>query len=109
MEYVKVLDMECRIRGVMTYMKKFHFLFGCLLGEQLLCHSDILSKAIQTKSLTAAEGQKMAPSTVKTLESLRTVEVFLFFSFYEDAKKELQILILMVPACLVKDVLRNKN
>lgn len=53
MEYVKVSEMKCRIRGVMTYMNKFDFLFGCLLGEQLLRHSDILSKALQTKWLSA--------------------------------------------------------
>lgn len=79
----------------MTYMNKFDFLFGCLLGEQLLRHSDILSKALAS--------DKMALSTVKTLESLRTDEVFLLF--YEEAKKSL---ILMVPACLVKDDLRKK-
>ena len=73
-------------KRVMTYMNKFDILFGCLLGEQLLRHSDILSKALQTRSLSAAEGQKMALSTVKTLESLRTDEAFL--SLYEDAKKK---------------------
>lgn len=86
MEYVKVSEMKCRIRGVMTYVYKFDFLFGCLLGEQLLRHSDILSKALQTKSLSAAEGQKMALSTLKTLESLRTDAVLLLF--YEEAKKK---------------------
>jgi hypothetical protein len=85
MEYVKISDMRCRIRGVMTYMSKFYFLFRCLLGARLLRHSDILSKGLQAKSMSAAEGQKMAHSTVKTMEFLRTDEAFL--SFYKKAKE----------------------
>lgn len=89
MEYVKVSDMRCRIRGVMAYKNKFDFLFCCLLGEQLLRQSDILSKALQTKSLSAAEGQKMALSTLKTLKSLRTDEYF--SHFMRMPKEELHI------------------
>jgi hypothetical protein len=46
------------------------------LGEQLLRHSYIYSNTLQAK---------MAHSTVKTLESLRTNKAFL--SFYKDAKE----------------------
>jgi hypothetical protein len=35
------------------------------LGEQLLCHGYILNKALQTKSLSAAEGQKMDAESKK--------------------------------------------
>lgn len=60
MGYVKVSDMRCKIREVMTYINKFNFFFGCVFGEQPLRHSDVLSKALWTESLSVAQGQRMA-------------------------------------------------
>ena len=42
--------MRGRILGVATFMKSFDFLFGVLLGETLLRHSDNLSKALQAST-----------------------------------------------------------
>jgi hypothetical protein len=59
--------------------------------------------------MSAAEGQKMALSTVKTLLSLLE-QMKLSCHSIRMPKKERQILIhvLMVPACLVKDFLRKR-
>ena len=46
-------------------MDKFSFLFGVVLGQLILGHSDNLSRSLQVKVLTASEGQKRAELTVK--------------------------------------------
>jgi len=52
------LDSETRARivGVEAQMGKFDFLFGVSLGALILFHSDNLSKMLQHKSMSAAEG-----------------------------------------------------
>ena len=52
-------------------MKKIDFLFGVILGEMILCHTDNLSKALQTKVYSAAEGQQTAAMVIRTLQKLR--------------------------------------
>ena len=79
LEFVKEAEMRSRIMGVLSRMTSFDFLFGVLLGELLFRHSDNLSKALQSSHMSAAEGQKVAAMTVKTLESLRTEENFKLF------------------------------
>ena len=64
-------------------MEQFDFLFGLLLASLLLRHSDSSSKALQHKSLSAAEGQHTAKLTVDVLKSLRNDEQFTLF--YEKA------------------------
>ena len=36
LENVKETEMITRIRGVMTYMQQFKFLFACILGQMIL-------------------------------------------------------------------------
>ena len=57
-------------------MSSFDFLFGTVLGEQLLRHSDNLSKALQGSHVSAAKGQAVAMMTVKALELLRQDDMF---------------------------------
>ena len=45
---------------------------GVTLGELILRHTDNLSRGLQKADVSAAEGQKIAGLTVKTLQSLRT-------------------------------------
>ena len=52
-------------------IKRFEFLFGVVLGEIILRHTDNLSKTLQAKALSAAEGQEIASMVVVTLETLR--------------------------------------
>jgi hypothetical protein len=53
-------EMKSRIVGVETLTHTFDFLFGVFLGELILRHSDNLSKTLQQKTLSAAEGQQLA-------------------------------------------------
>ena len=48
-------------------MHTFDFLFGVSLGNLLLRHTDNLSKSLQKKSLSAAEGQRLAGLTLDVL------------------------------------------
>lgn len=64
-------EMRARIIGVNSQMHSFEFLFGVSLGNLLLRHTDNLSKSLQAKSLSAAEGQRLARRTLEVLKSLR--------------------------------------
>lgn len=74
-------EMRARIVGVDTQMHTFDFLFGISLGNLLLLHTDNLSKTLQNKSLSAAEGQRLAKLTLSVLQSFRNEDHFR--SFYE--------------------------
>ena len=90
--YVKDSEMRSRIRGVSLFMRKFDFLFGIMLGECLLRHSDNLSKALQSPTVSAAEGQKMASFTVNTLQTIRDEGAFeLFWEKVKMKGRELDI------------------
>jgi len=60
-------------------MRYFDFLFGVALGELLLMHSDNLSKTLQHKHLSAAEGQASVDLSVKTLKKIRDDKSFDLF------------------------------
>ncbi len=90
--FVKDTEMKSRIQGVATCMESFDFFFGASLGELLLRHSDNLSKALQSTSMSAAEGQKIAEMTVITLQSMRSDENFtLFWSLVKLKGSELNV------------------
>ena len=78
-ELVRDTETIARIRGVSAQMHSFDYFCGLLLGEMLLRHCDNLSKALQSSSLSAAEGQAIADMTKKTLIGLRTEEKFDLF------------------------------
>ncbi len=54
-------ETKARIGGVAASMKTFDFIFGAMLGEMILKHSDNLSSTLQHKSMSAAGGQEIAP------------------------------------------------
>ena len=68
------------IRGVKLFMRKFDFMFGAMLGECLLRHSDNLSQALRSPQVSAAEGQKMSALTItfKTSETRNDTAFGLF-------------------------------
>ena len=80
---VKDTDIRARIKGVDAQMKTFDYLFGVMLGQSILRHTDNLSKGLQ-QDLSACEGQTMAQLTIETLSKLRTDERFP--EFYDDVK-----------------------
>ena len=57
----------------------FDYLFGLVLGERILKHTDNLSKTLQNPALTASEGQQVAELTCRTLEQIRTTDSFDLF------------------------------
>ena len=75
------LDSESRARivGVEAQMANFNFLYGVSLGALILNHSDNLSKTLQHKSMSAAEGQHITQLTLSVLKSLRDQEKFQLF------------------------------
>ena len=78
-EVARDTEMKARIIGVDSQMKTFNFLFGTLLGELLLRHTDNLSQTLQKKAISAAEGQQVGRIVIDTLCSLRTEESYNLF------------------------------
>ncbi len=60
-------------------MSTFDFLFGAMLSEMVLRHTDNLSRTLQKKTCSAAEGQQMARLVVNTLLTVRNDESFHLF------------------------------
>ena len=89
-----VTDSEIRARviGVNATMNRFDFLFGLVLAERLLQHTDNLSGTLQSPSLTASEGQQVADFTSKTLIQIRTTEAFdLFWEKVQVLQREYSV------------------
>ena len=72
-------EMKARIQGVASQMHTFKFLFGLILCEMILRHTDKLSQTLQQPKLSSVEGHEVAMLTVKTLQHLRTDENFVLF------------------------------
>ena len=64
--------MKARILGVASQMKTFSYLFGIVLGDLILQHSDNLSCTLQKVDISATQGQEVTSMTVQTLISLRS-------------------------------------
>ena len=69
--------MKSRIHVVAAQMATFNFYFGSSLALVILRHADNLSKSLQTKDMSAAEGQIVAAMTNSTLKSMRIVTMVL--------------------------------
>lgn len=78
-DVVKDTEMKSRIIGVATQMETFDYLYGVMLGQMILCHSDNLSRTLQKRDISAAEGQEVAEIVVQTLQKMRTDECFHLF------------------------------
>lgn len=72
-------EIKARINGVWSQMKTFDFVFGTILGELILRHSDNLSRTIQSKNISAAEGQQLAKLVIATLRSIREEDKYDLF------------------------------
>ena len=72
-------EMRARITGVKAQMESFQYYFGVCVGELVLNHADNLSKSLQSKTISAAEGQKLAGMTIKVLSKIRSSEQFELF------------------------------
>ena len=70
------MEMSARVSGIASQLEKFEFLFGVMLGEKVLQFADNLSRTLQKKELSAAEGHAAASLTCDTLCKMRTDEAF---------------------------------
>ena len=85
-------DMKARIQGVVSQMHTFKFLFGLILCEMILRHTDKLSQTLQQPTLSGDEGHEVAMLTVKTLQHLRTDDNFdLFWQKVEKMRYQFDI------------------
>ena len=72
-------EIRARLVGVEAMTGNFYFLFGLVLGERILKHTDNLNKTLQCPALTATEAQQCAALTCETFCKLRTSEMFDLF------------------------------
>ena len=63
--------MKARIHGVSSQMLSFKFLFGLLLAEKILRHTDKLSTTLQQPEMSAVEYHRSAMLSVQTLKEMR--------------------------------------
>ena len=77
-DIAKDSETRARLIGVKTVMLDFDYLFGVVLGQRILQHTDKLSKTSQNPWLTASEAQEIAELTCTVLEGIRTDEAFHF-------------------------------
>ena len=83
---------KSRIIGVQAQFKAFQYLYGVVLGELILKHSNKLSKTFQSPKLSASEGQHIAEMMVRTLQTLRNETQFdLFWMKVEATRKEFDV------------------
>ena len=67
---VQDTEVIARISGVSYCMEKFHFVFGVELRKMILGHTDNLSKSLQVKTCSAAEGQEQAKLIISSIKML---------------------------------------
>ena len=79
LQEVKETEMKARIREVMTVMKTFDLIFCCCLGERILKQKDNLSKTLQRKDISAAEGQSLESQVVTVMKKSRSSEMYELF------------------------------
>ena len=86
----KDMEMRSHIGGVDAQMEKFYF--GVQLGSKLLNMVDNLSRALQSSTISACEGQKLVKLTVSTLQSIRNEEAFdLFWAYIESKRAQVDV------------------
>jgi hypothetical protein len=85
-------EMRSRIGGVASQMEKYEFFYGVELGRKLLNIVDNLSRSLQTKTISACEGQKLVSKTLTTFESMRSDECFdLFWEYVERRRSSVDV------------------
>ena len=73
-------------------MKTFDFVFGLILGQRLLAHTDNFSKTMQNPKMTASEAQHIADLTCQTLLKIRDDTHFdLFWQFVIQTQEKYDI------------------
>ena len=74
-------ELRARIISVEAQIESFDYCFGVCIGELVLNHANNLSKSLQSKTISAAEGQHIAEMTLTVLQKMRNSEEYdLFWS-----------------------------
>ena len=95
---VRESEVKARINGVAAIMTTFDFPFGLILAERILKHTDNLSKALQTSSMSAVEARSIAKTCVDVFEKMRTESCFdQFWAVVEISRKSLDVREAMLP------------
>ena len=85
-------EVKARINGVAAIMQTFNFLFGLMLAERILKHTDNLSCTLQAPSLSAVEARSLSKLCVMVLQDLRTDSNFdLFWDLVLSTQKSLGV------------------
>ena len=79
------------MNGIGSQPEKFYFLFDVMLGERILGLADNLSRTLQQKHLSAAEGNHGAHLTCETLTSCKDVEFAIFWQDMMKKQSELDV------------------
>jgi len=72
-------ETRARVNSIDSQMKTFNFYFGASVLQNLLSHTDNLSKTVQQTRFNAAEGQNLVRMTTTALKSIRTGEKYQLF------------------------------
>ena len=79
-------------------MRTFDFIFGLILAERILKHTDKLSKTLQTSSMSAVEAGSIAKSCVSVFEKIRTDSCFdQFWAVDEISRQSLDVSEAVLP------------
>ena len=85
-------EVKARINGVAAVMKTFGFLFGLMLAERILKHTDNLSKTIQASSISAVEACSLSQMCTAVFEKIRTDLCFdQFWGLVERTRESLNV------------------
>ena len=89
---VRESEVKARINGVAAIMRTFDFLYGLMLAENILKHTDNLSKTLQTSSMSAFEARSLSLMCITVLEKMRTDSCFdQFWPLVEMTRQSLDI------------------
>ena len=69
---VRDSEVKARINGVAAMMKSFNFLFGLMLAERILKHTDKLSKTLQHSAMSAVEAHSISQLSIAVLQKMHT-------------------------------------
>ena len=85
-------EVKARIIGIQSKMKDFDFLFGLLLGERILKHTDNLSKTLQATAMSAVEAYGVAKLCTDVFKKIRTDDNFdLFWELAKATQNSLEV------------------
>ena len=65
-------EVKARINGVAAIMKTFDFLFGLILAERILKHTDNLSTTMRTSSMSVVETRSISQTCITVFNKIRT-------------------------------------